>query len=148
MQTVLHRQQQLKKNRRKGFTLVELIVVVVILAILAAIAVPSLIGYIDKSSEAAAKSEAVTVTTALQTASTDVYASTGSVATAASDYKMTTGAAAATWEDVVNDLAGTSYANGVLSGVLFSTNGTLTDYVFIASSGQRVTYASGVYTVS
>lgn len=33
-----------KKNRKKGFTLIELIVVVAILAILAAIAVPSFIG--------------------------------------------------------------------------------------------------------
>lgn len=38
-----------KKNHKKGFTLVELVVVLVILAILMAILVPSLIGYINKS---------------------------------------------------------------------------------------------------
>ncbi|MEA4823895.1 MAG: prepilin-type N-terminal cleavage/methylation domain-containing protein [Clostridiaceae bacterium] len=38
-------------SARKGFTLVEVIVVLVILAILAAILVPSLVGYIDKANE-------------------------------------------------------------------------------------------------
>ena len=38
-----------KKKVRKGFTLVELIVVLVILAILAALLIPALTGYIDKA---------------------------------------------------------------------------------------------------
>ena len=37
--------------KKKGFTLVELIVVLVILAILAALLVPALIGYIDRANE-------------------------------------------------------------------------------------------------
>ena len=41
----------MKKDNRKGFTLVELIVVLVILAVLAALLVPSLTGYIDKAVE-------------------------------------------------------------------------------------------------
>lgn len=40
---------KLKKNNKKGFTLVELIVVLVILAILAALLVPALTKYIDKA---------------------------------------------------------------------------------------------------
>lgn len=39
------------KENKKGFTLVELIVVLVILAILAAILVPALLGWIDKAKE-------------------------------------------------------------------------------------------------
>lgn len=39
------RNKKLKDNKKKGFTLVELIVVLVILAILAALLIPALTGY-------------------------------------------------------------------------------------------------------
>ncbi len=41
--------KRFKRDGKKGFTLVELIVVLVILAILAALLVPALTGYIDKA---------------------------------------------------------------------------------------------------
>lgn len=41
----------LKQNTKKGFTLMELIVVLVILAILAAIMIPSMLGWIDRARE-------------------------------------------------------------------------------------------------
>ena len=43
--------RKLKENKKKGFTLVELIVVLVILAILAALLIPALVGYIDRAKE-------------------------------------------------------------------------------------------------
>jgi prepilin-type N-terminal cleavage/methylation domain-containing protein len=62
-----------KKNCKKGFTLVEVIVVLVILAILAAIAIPALTGYIDKANNRALITQARTVAVALQTIVSEEY---------------------------------------------------------------------------
>jgi prepilin-type N-terminal cleavage/methylation domain-containing protein len=56
-----------RTTKRVGFTLVEVIVVIVIIAILAAIGVPALTGYIDKSSKVKYISMAKTQLTAMQT---------------------------------------------------------------------------------
>ncbi|MEA4823884.1 MAG: prepilin-type N-terminal cleavage/methylation domain-containing protein [Clostridiaceae bacterium] len=63
----------LRKNK-KGFTLVEVIVVLVILAILAAILVPSLTGYIDKANQRAAIAECRACVMAAQTLASEDYA--------------------------------------------------------------------------
>ncbi len=49
------------KNNRKGFTLIEIVIVIVIIAILAAILVPNIIKWVDKAKLARLKSEADTV---------------------------------------------------------------------------------------
>lgn len=64
----------LKKNNKKGFTLVELIVVLVILAILIALLVPALTGYIDKANQKKAHAEINLITKAATAAYVEVYA--------------------------------------------------------------------------
>jgi len=68
-----------KIQNKKGFTLVEVIVVLIILAILAAILVPSLTGYIDKANEKVAVAEARAFLIAAQVYASEEYASTGAV---------------------------------------------------------------------
>lgn len=65
---------RLKKNDKKGFTLVELIVVLVILAILAALLIPALTGYIDKAKEKQITAETRQIVMAAQTLLDEEYA--------------------------------------------------------------------------
>lgn len=65
--------QKLKK--RSGFTLVELIVVLVILAILAALLIPALTGYIDKSKRDQVVAETRMLHEAVQTVASEAYGS-------------------------------------------------------------------------
>ena len=78
--------QKLKK--RGGFTLVELIVVLVILAILAALLIPALTGYIDKSKRDQVVAETRKLHEAVQTVASEAYGSadwqSGSIFTIAS----------------------------------------------------------------
>ena len=65
-----------KKNKnRKGFSLVELIVVLVIMAILAAALIPSLTGYIRKTKEQNVNSECQSAVQAAQTIESGAFAS-------------------------------------------------------------------------
>lgn len=76
--TKLH---ETRNKKKKGFTLVELIVVLVILAILAALLIPALTGYIDNANEKKVTAEARTALMACQTVVSDVYGTTGKAPT-------------------------------------------------------------------
>lgn len=66
-----------KLKDKKGFTLVELIVVLVILAILAALLIPTLTGYIDKANQEKVVSECRMVVMAVQTELSESYGKAG-----------------------------------------------------------------------
>ena len=87
-----------KLKDRKGFTLVELIVVLVILAILAALLVPALTGYIDKANQEKVIAECRMVVMAAQTEASEQYGKLKSDATS----KGTTIATALTGSDATN----------------------------------------------
>lgn len=62
-----------KIKKKRGFTLVELIVVLVILAILAALLVPALTGYIDKAKKSQVIAETRMIVQAVQTETIELY---------------------------------------------------------------------------
>ncbi len=74
--------KNLRKNK-KGFTLVEIIVVLVILAILAAAAIPTMLGFVDDAKKKTEIANARAAYVAAQTIATETYAT--STATSATD---------------------------------------------------------------
>jgi len=71
--------QTLRKNRKKGFTLVELIVVIVIIAILIAALTPAILGVVERAKESADEADARTIMLAAQVAA-DYNSSTPPIA--------------------------------------------------------------------
>lgn len=63
----------MKRTKRCGFTLVELIVVLVILAVLAALLVPALTGYIDRARKSSVIAETRMIHTAIQSTVSEYY---------------------------------------------------------------------------
>ena len=61
----------MKKSNKKGFTLIELVVVIAIIGVLAAILVPSMLGYVKKSRLKTANSNAKTAYNAVSAMITD-----------------------------------------------------------------------------
>jgi len=121
------------KSSKKGFTLVELIVVLVILAILAAMLVPALTGYIKRAKQEKDYQAASVVYAAAQAAITDAY---GHNATITSPLTQTT----RTYGPEVYDLAGVDSA--VVTGFSFAFG----DDMIIDSGNVTIKNGSTSYT--
>lgn len=70
---------RVRKNKKKGFTLVELMIVVVIMVILAAAATPIFKGYVDRAKQASYLANCRTIYVAAQTAIQDYAIGGGTV---------------------------------------------------------------------
>lgn len=101
--TLLKRRMENTKKNKKGFTLVELIVVLVIIAILAAVLVPTMSGYIGRARKTAAQSACKTQVTAYSAAITDYIGVKGSVNASIATENKTAQAKAATDSDSIAD---------------------------------------------
>lgn len=123
-----------RRLNKKGFTLVEVIVVLVILAILAAIMIPSMVQWIDKANDKSALVEGRTILLAAQTITSEAYAATPIAG-------------------VMNDAQATATIKLAAIGGSFTTkpsvtDGAVTDFVFKTASGKTVTYSSTAATAA
>lgn len=130
--------KKLKENKKKGFTLVELIVVLVILAILAALLIPALTGYIDRAKEKDIIAETRQTVMAAQTLVDEAYAKED----IKSD-KITVGDATATINKA--DVAELAEVKGTIGDVTVNT-GKVKKLEY-TKNGKTCTYENGEYTV-
>lgn len=140
------KKEELKKQGKKGFTLMELLIVVAIIAVLVAIAIPLFTNQLEKSREAtdeanlrgayAACSAAVLTTT--ETTTTPIDSGGFKVS-----YDATTGTATCTVKPVQQETGWQSNTDGVnIGGVTLKTITKGTD-VTVSVSASGVTFTQG-----
>lgn len=143
------KKQKLKDNKKKGFTLVELIVVLVILAILAALLIPALTGYINKAKEKSIVAETRQAVMAAQTLVDEAY---GKLDLTAADDAIEIGTGAVEGKTVVKisdiaTLAEVKEANitsatvkaGKVTGLVYTNDGKTCTYT-AGTDGGKGTY--------
>jgi type IV pilus assembly protein PilA len=158
---IIKRKMLAKKDGKKGFTLVEVIVVLVILAILAAIAIPALTGYIDKARDRSLIAEARNIRVALLTIATEEYAEghkpVGGAGITSFYGTLSIGSQfgytnPTTFTEEVNNLNGTNLTASATSGdgrinTIQFTGNKLT-LVQFEKGTKKVVYQNDKYTVS
>lgn len=119
--------KKLGKSSKKGFTLVELIVVLVILAVLAAMLVPALIGYIDRARAEKEYQTAATVYGAAQAVITEKYAKDDFSEDEETNSAIATGAILASMPDVEDAVLALAGVSGAVSDYKFTFTDNIID---------------------
>lgn len=122
----------MKKNNKKGFTLVELVIVVAVMAVLVAVAIPTVKSVVGTAEDAVAESNARTIESMIKLELAEQTADEGSTAALTGEEIQTALAAAQLGID-----AGTYYYDAD-TGMVTTTSGG--DYT--------ITFTSGVPAVS
>lgn len=116
-------------KNKKGFTLVELIVVLVILAILIALLVPALTGYIDKAKQRGVETEARNALVAAQTEVSELYRDVAA-GTFAEDLSDT---------DLIDRIQALAEVDGEISNITASNEGKILTLTYV-NDGYTATY--------
>lgn len=141
--------KKLKENK-KGFTLVELIVVLVIIAILAAMLIPALTGYINRAKNKSIVAETRSVVMAAQTLADEAYAKadvSGNVsfdktntATTGTTYASVANLAEVAVTNIDTIVVGTGDRAGVITEVIYKTGGKTYTYTAGDTNGTDGAY--------
>ncbi len=130
-----------KLKEKKGFTLVELIVVLVILAILAALLIPALTGYIDKAKKKSIIAETRQAVMATQTLVDEAYANLDPGEDASTTITFDKGAGDTVTSGKITNAAIKALAevDGELSDITIDSKGKVTKLTY-KNSGKTCTY--------